>query len=114
MIQGIGAGHTPDRKARIASDTEVDGITDLTSGFYGSPICPLRSTAGSVVAPQCPSIAIMPLTNRIEVLAVVVSVSLDLPHATSLRAFPPSNHSSFPRYAITKYSKYSYSRGVVS
>src|SRR5215813_7255533 len=43
---------TPDRKARIASDTEVDGITDLTLGLYGLPLCPLRSAAGSVVAPQ--------------------------------------------------------------
>ncbi len=92
MIRGVVTGHTPDRKARIASDTEVDGITDLSLGLYGSPICPLRSTAGSLVVPQCPSIAIMPLTNRIEVLAVVVSVSLDLPRAISLRAPPPSNH----------------------
>ena len=82
MIRRVVTGLTPDRKARIASDTEVDIIT------YGLPICPLRSTAGSVVAPQCPSIAIMPLTNRIEVLAVVVSGSLDLPRAISLRAPP--------------------------
>src|SRR5215468_1784477 len=88
MIRRVGAGLTPDSKARIASDTDVDGITDLTLGLYGLPICPLRSTAGSEVAPQCPSIAIMPLTNRIEVLAVVVSGSLDLPRAISLRAPP--------------------------
>src|SRR5262245_58927711 len=88
MIRRVVTGLTPDRKAGIASDTEVDGITDLTLGLYGLPICPLRSTAGSVVAPQCPSIAIMPLTNRIDVLAVVVSGSLDLPRAISLRAPP--------------------------
>src|SRR5262245_12983453 len=63
MIRRVGAGLTPDRKARIESDTEVDRITDLTLGLYGLPICPLRSTAGSVVAPQCPSVAIMPLTK---------------------------------------------------
>src|SRR5215468_1172612 len=104
MIRRVGAGLTPDRKARIASDTEVDIITDLTLGLYGLPICPLRSTAGSVIAPQCPSIAIMPLTNPIEVLAVVMSVSLDLPRAISLCAPLLTNHSSFPRCAITKYS----------
>ena len=88
MIRRVVTGLTPDRKARIASDTEVDGITDLTLGLYGLPICPLRSTTGSVIALQCPNIAIMPLTNRIEVLAVVVSDSLDLPRAISLRAPP--------------------------
>ena len=56
MIRRVVTGLTPDRKARIASDTEVDGITDLTLGLYALPIFPLRSTAGSVVAPQCPSI----------------------------------------------------------
>src|SRR5262249_61892671 len=51
MIRRVGAGLTPDRKARMASDTKVDGITDLTLGLYGLPIFPLRSTPGSVVAP---------------------------------------------------------------
>ena len=51
MIRRVVTGLTPDRKARIASETEEDGITDLTLGLYGLPICPLRSTAGSVVAP---------------------------------------------------------------
>src|SRR5262245_30106809 len=88
MIRRVVTGLTPDRKVRIASDTEVDGITDLTLGLYGFPICPLRSAVSSMVAPQCPSIAIMPLTNRIEVLDVIVSGSLDLPRAISLRAPP--------------------------
>src|SRR5215510_10824750 len=51
MIRRVVTGLTPDLKAGIASDTEVDGITDLTLGLYGLPICPLRSAAGSVVAP---------------------------------------------------------------
>jgi hypothetical protein len=88
IIRRVVTGLTPYRKARTASDTEVDGITDLTLGLYGLPICPLRSTVGSVVAPQSPSIAIMPLTNRIEVIAVVVPGSLNLPRAISLRAPP--------------------------
>ena len=93
MIRRVVTGLTPDRKARIASeriasDNEVDVITDLTLGLYGLPICPLRSTAGTVVARECPSIAFMPLTNRIEALAVIVSDSLNLPRAISLRAPP--------------------------
>jgi hypothetical protein len=51
MIRRVVTGLTPDRKARRASDTEVDGITDLTLGLYGLPICALRSAASSVVAP---------------------------------------------------------------
>jgi hypothetical protein len=62
---------------------------DVTSGSTGSHICPLCSTAGSVIAPQATSIAIVPVVNRLEVVAVIASVFLVLPRSTSPRA-PPS------------------------
>lgn len=62
--------------------------TDVTSGSPGSHICPLCSTAGSVVAPQVAGIAVVPVVNRLEAIAVVASVSLALPRSTSPRAPP--------------------------
>jgi len=62
---------------------------DVTSGSTGSHICPLCSTAGSVIAPAAANIAIAPVVNRLEVVAVVASVFLVLPRSTSPRA-PPS------------------------
>jgi hypothetical protein len=62
--------------------------TDLTLDLTSSPVCQLCSTASSVVVPPCPGIAIIPSTNRIEVLADVVPVSLDFPTAISPRAPP--------------------------
>lgn len=61
---------------------------DLTLGLYGSPICSLCSSEGSVDVPQCPRLAILPATNRIEVLAVAVSVSPNVPRSISPRAPP--------------------------
>src|SRR5216683_572708 len=49
--------------------------TDLTAAPSASHICPLCSTAGSVLAAQSPSIAIVPVMNRLEVALFVVSIS---------------------------------------
>jgi hypothetical protein len=62
--------------------------TDLTAAPSASHICPLCSTAGSVVATQSPSVAIVPVTNRLEVAPLIVSVSSAVPRATSPRAPP--------------------------
>lgn len=62
--------------------------TDLTATPSASHICPVCSTAGSVVAPSSPSIAIVPVTNRLELAPLVVSVSSAVPRATSPRAPP--------------------------
>ena len=62
---------------------------DVTAGSTGSHICPLCSTAGSVIAPQAASISIAPIVHRLEAVVVVASVSLVLPRSTSPRA-PPS------------------------
>jgi hypothetical protein len=62
--------------------------TDLTATPSASHICPLCSTVGSVVATQSPSVAIVPVTNRLELAPLVVSVSSAVPRATSPRAPP--------------------------
>ncbi len=62
--------------------------TDVTAGPSASHICPICSTAGSVVATQSPVIAIVPVLNRLEVAPLVVSVSSAVPRATSPRAPP--------------------------
>jgi len=61
---------------------------DLTAAPSASHICPVCSTAGSVVATPSPSIAIVPVTNRLEVAPLVVSVSAAVPRAISPRAPP--------------------------
>ncbi len=62
--------------------------TDVTARPSASHICPLCSTAGSVVATQSPVIAVVPVTNRLEVALSVVSASSAVPRATSPRAPP--------------------------
>ena len=61
---------------------------DLTAGPSSSHICPICSTAGSVVPTQSPSMAIVPAVNRLEVFAVIVPVSTELPRSISPRAPP--------------------------
>jgi len=62
--------------------------TDLTVVPSASHICPVCSTAGSVVATSSPSIAVVPVTNRLEVAPFVGSVSSAVPRARSPRAPP--------------------------
>jgi hypothetical protein len=62
--------------------------SDLTATPSASHICPVCSTAGSVVATPSPSIAIVPVINRLEVAPPVVSLSSAVPRATSPRAPP--------------------------
>ena len=62
---------------------------DLTDTPSASHICPVCSTAGSVITTQSPVIAIVPVTNRLEVAPTIVSVFSAAPRATSPRA-PPS------------------------
>jgi hypothetical protein len=62
------------------------------SELAGTPsalhICPVCSTAGSAVATKTPYFAFVPVTNRLEVAPVVLSVSFGVPLATSPRAPP--------------------------
>jgi hypothetical protein len=61
---------------------------DLTAAPSASHICPICSTVGPVVATQTPSLAIVPVSHRLEVTPLVVLVSLEVPRATSPRAPP--------------------------
>jgi hypothetical protein len=61
---------------------------DMTASPSGSHICPLCSTASSAVAPQSPSIAIVPMANRLAIIRVIMVASAPLPRAVSPRAPP--------------------------
>src|SRR5258705_205906 len=64
-------------------------FADLTAIPSASPIFPGWSTAAPVVATQSPVIAIVPVTSRLELTPLVISVSSAAPRDTSPRA-PPS------------------------
>jgi len=61
---------------------------DLTAAPSASHICPVCSDVGSVVATPSPLIAIAPVTNRLELAPVLLSVSSAVPRAASPRAPP--------------------------
>ena len=61
---------------------------DLTSGPGGSHPCQLCSTAGSAIAPQSLTLAVVPVVNRLELLATTLSPSIELPRYISPRAPP--------------------------
>ncbi len=61
---------------------------DLSSGPSSSHICPLCSVTGSTVAPSSPSIAITPVTGRLEIVAVLTAASPEVPDAVSPRGPP--------------------------
>lgn len=61
---------------------------DLTATPSASHLCPICSTVGSVVSTQTPSIAIVPVMDRLEIAPLVVSVFSAVPRATSPRAPP--------------------------
>jgi hypothetical protein len=61
---------------------------DLTGTPSASHICPVCSTVGSAVATPSPSIAIIPVVNRLEILAPFVSAPVDFLRTISPRAPP--------------------------
>jgi hypothetical protein len=63
--------------------------TDLSAGPVSSHTCPLCNTAASAIAPQTLLLAIMPLSNRLELRLSNSERWTDLPRAISPRA-PPS------------------------
>jgi hypothetical protein len=89
----------PGKTSHIASLALLLGIVflvaqfhfcaDLTSNPYSSHVCPFCSVAGSAIPTQPPSVAIVPVMNRLENPAVVFIISAAIPRATSPRA-PPS------------------------
>jgi hypothetical protein len=61
---------------------------DFSSGPSSSHICPLCSVTGSAVAPSSPNIAITPVTDRLEIVAIPTAVSPEIPDAVSPRGPP--------------------------
>ena len=61
---------------------------DLNSGPSGSHPCQLCSTAGSAVTTPTLDLAVVPVVNRLEVFAKIVSPSLEIQSFTSPRAPP--------------------------
>jgi hypothetical protein len=68
---------------------QFHSCADLTGALPGSHICPLCSTAGSILPTQPPSLVFVPVTRRLEVVAMLLAVSAELPSTLSARA-PPS------------------------
>lgn len=66
--------------------------TDLSASASPSAthFCPVCSAAASAVATQSPTVAIIPATDRLEVVSLVLAVSSAFPRAVSPRA-PPAN-----------------------
>ena len=63
--------------------------TDLSPSANATHMCPICSVAGTAVATQSPSVAIIPVSNRLEVASPLLTVSSPFERAVSPRA-PPS------------------------
>src|SRR5271155_1022324 len=61
---------------------------DLNSGPSGSHPCQLCSTAGTAVTTQALNLAVVPVVDRLEVRAAILSPSVEVPSTTSPRAPP--------------------------
>jgi hypothetical protein len=61
---------------------------DLNSAPSGSHPCQLCSTAGSAITTQTPDLAVVPVVNRLEVFATILSPSVEIRRSTSPRAPP--------------------------
>ena len=61
---------------------------DLNSGLSGSHPCQLCSTAGSAVTTQVLGLAVVPVVDKLEVFAVILSFFVEVPRATAPRAPP--------------------------
>ena len=61
---------------------------DLNSGPSGSHPCQLCSTAGSAVTTPALDLAVVPIVDRFELFATILSPSVEIQRATSPRAPP--------------------------
>ena len=61
---------------------------DLNSGPSGSHPCQLCSTAGAAVTTQTLNLAVVPVVDRLEVFAKILSPSVEVQRTTSPRAPP--------------------------
>ena len=63
--------------------------SDRASEPYATHVCPFCATAGAAILTSAPSMAIIPVLDRLESPAVAFEISPDTPRTTSPRA-PPS------------------------
>ena len=61
---------------------------DLNSGLSGAHPCQLCSTAGSAVTTETLDLAVVPVVDRLEVIAKILSPSVEVQLTTSPRAPP--------------------------
>jgi hypothetical protein len=61
---------------------------DLNSGPSGSHPCQLCSTTGSAVTTETLDLAVVPVVDRLEFVAAILSPSVEVPRTTSPRAPP--------------------------
>jgi hypothetical protein len=61
---------------------------ELSDNASASHFCPVCSTTGSAVATQSPVIAIVPVSDRLEIAQLALAVVSASPRATSPRAPP--------------------------
>jgi hypothetical protein len=61
---------------------------DLNSSSAGSHPCQLCSTAGIAITTETLHLAVVPLVDRLEVFAKILSPSIEIPRTTSPRAPP--------------------------
>ncbi len=61
---------------------------DLNSGPSGSHPCQICSTAGAAVTTETLNLAVVPVVDRLEFVAAILSPSVEVPRTTSPRAPP--------------------------
>jgi hypothetical protein len=62
---------------------------DTSANGFASHTCPFCATAGSAVFTPVPSMAMIPVLSKLEIVAVAFELSTDVARTTSPRA-PPS------------------------
>jgi hypothetical protein len=62
---------------------------DTNAGGYASHTCPFCATVGSAIFTPSPSVAMIPILTKLEIVAVAFELSTDVARTTSPRA-PPS------------------------
>jgi len=62
--------------------------TDVSISASATHFCPVCSAAGAALAAESPTVAIIPATDRLEVVPLVLTVSRAFPRAVSPRAPP--------------------------
>ena len=62
--------------------------TDVPGSASATHWCPVCSVAGAALAAESPTVAMIPATDRVEVVSPVLTVSSAFPRAVSPRAPP--------------------------